>query len=320
MPKTRPPEANLTTLPQLAERITAEHALALDHLGRGLAHALECGRLLVQAKGLVPRGQWLAWLREHCPKIRERMAERYMRVAQKLPRLDAADPTRVSDLSLRQALEMITYTEEATQTLGSEAAEAEAARVPEAVWKVRADQRKKEKELKRARWKEEQAKRLQAQQQRIDIQERSDQFGPPPPLPDPTENQFNLLGFDPPELEVVQEALAESAQWYEQLQQRLATQYEYVLPRMASDVASAIWELRRRLTYDREQLQHAVFGLRELLATGPLRGQEVRAWAKKAGISQGLLALARRIVDVYVVRRQGRDWWSLPGEEESIPS
>ena len=38
-------------LPVLAGRINAEHAAAEDATRRGMAHAVEAGRLLIEAKG-----------------------------------------------------------------------------------------------------------------------------------------------------------------------------------------------------------------------------------------------------------------------------
>src|SRR5262249_59944516 len=87
-------------LAQLAEGIRQAHLHCRAALHQGLRHALEAGQLLIQAKGRVPHGQWLAWLQEHCD-IPERLAPRDMRVAPDLPNLGGAHPTRVSDLSFR---------------------------------------------------------------------------------------------------------------------------------------------------------------------------------------------------------------------------
>ena len=46
----------------------------------GLEKAIEAGDCLIEAKGLVPHGQWLPWLREHCG-LSVRHAQRLMRLA-----------------------------------------------------------------------------------------------------------------------------------------------------------------------------------------------------------------------------------------------
>ena len=136
------------------------------------------------------------------------------------------------------------------------------------------------------------------------------------PLPGKTENQWNLLGLSEAELAVLLEELERSAQWYIDLTARLSrSDYEYAIPRMADDVAGAIKKLHERLTYDREQLQHAVYGLRDLLKDGPVPGKKVRQWARTASISKGLLALAQRILGIE--RRSqhgGPEQWTLPDD------
>src|SRR5262245_5404335 len=109
--------ANLD-LGQLAENIQQAHLRCRAALHQGLQHALEAGKLLIQAKERVPHGKWLPWLEEHCD-LSERLAQKYMQVARELPKLGGSNPPRVADLSFRQALELIADNA------------AEAARVPE---------------------------------------------------------------------------------------------------------------------------------------------------------------------------------------------
>jgi hypothetical protein len=117
--------------------------------------------------------------------------------------------------------------------------------------------------------------------------------------------------------------LTRSARWYEALVARLGADYEYAVLRLAHWCATSIWKLRERLTYDREQLTHAVYGLRALLADGPVPGKEVRRWLKKAGVSRSLAALARKILGVRISSKPGQgDVWQLepPGEStEAAP-
>jgi putative DNA primase/helicase len=92
-------------LSTLAEGIRQAHLRCRDALQQGLAHALEAGRLLLQAKERVRHGEWLAWLDEHC-ELSERLAQKYMQVAREVPRLEEANTPRVADLSLRKALDL----------------------------------------------------------------------------------------------------------------------------------------------------------------------------------------------------------------------
>src|SRR4051812_25714788 len=91
------------TLPELARRINEAHRECEQALRAGLAHALEAGRLLVEAKPLVKHGGWLPWLPEHCA-FSERTGQTYMRLAREGPRLEPAKAQRVADFSLRGAL------------------------------------------------------------------------------------------------------------------------------------------------------------------------------------------------------------------------
>lgn len=94
----------LTT--DLATRINAEHDEVRRCVGLGLQHALEAGRLLIEAKAKakVGHGAWLDWLKENCNTISERTVQAYMRVAREVPNLDPAKAQRVADMSFRHAL------------------------------------------------------------------------------------------------------------------------------------------------------------------------------------------------------------------------
>ncbi len=59
--------------------------------------------LLIEAKNQVPHGQWLQWLQKHC-QISERTAHYYMTLAQDFE----ANPQRVADLAMREAIKVIT--------------------------------------------------------------------------------------------------------------------------------------------------------------------------------------------------------------------
>ena len=57
------------TLPdgeRLALEINAEHELARTCLHDSLSHAVRVGELLIEARAMVPRGEWLGWIDDNC--------------------------------------------------------------------------------------------------------------------------------------------------------------------------------------------------------------------------------------------------------------
>ena len=100
--------AKADSLDGLAVEIIVEHEAALKAVRSGLEHARRAGELLIEAKAAQEHGAWLPWLAEHCPAISERVAQMYMRVAQRWPELEAAaNAKHVSHLPLRAALLML---------------------------------------------------------------------------------------------------------------------------------------------------------------------------------------------------------------------
>jgi hypothetical protein len=93
------------SLADLASRIKAAH----HAVGQAMAHAIEAGQLLIEAKKRIPHGNWLSWLEAFCD-MSERTAQAYMRVARQLRQLDGADPQRAADLSIRTALKRLSKT------------------------------------------------------------------------------------------------------------------------------------------------------------------------------------------------------------------
>jgi hypothetical protein len=93
------------SLADLAARIRSEHEASHAAMQRGCEHAINAGRLLMEAKAQIPHGGWLPWLEEHC-QVSERMAQVYMRLAKHEPEL-AANPQRVADLTVRGAVELL---------------------------------------------------------------------------------------------------------------------------------------------------------------------------------------------------------------------
>lgn len=89
------------TLDGLAERINKHHAACERALKDGLRHAVEAGKLLIEAKKQCEHGKWLPWIKESC-EFSARTAQGYMRVFNKL--LDAGNAQRVAHLSYRQTM------------------------------------------------------------------------------------------------------------------------------------------------------------------------------------------------------------------------
>ena len=90
-------------LPAGVETLTAEIQVYKQQAG---ACVVEIGRRLIQAKELLPHGQWAAWLAEKV-EFSERTAQRFMRVAEGF-----SNPTPVSDLGLSKALLLLQVPEE----------------------------------------------------------------------------------------------------------------------------------------------------------------------------------------------------------------
>ena len=70
------------------------------------------GAALNEAKAKVGHGKWLAWLKENCPDISDRTAERYMKLAGGKAKLEKKlqDPAKfdiMSDLTINEALRLI---------------------------------------------------------------------------------------------------------------------------------------------------------------------------------------------------------------------
>jgi hypothetical protein len=94
-------------LPVLAGEIRAAHEAvetatrtSLAAARTSLERAREAGEKLIEAKKLVPHGQWLAWLRDNVT-FSVSVAERYMHLAG----LDGANSAQVQNLGMRAAYE-----------------------------------------------------------------------------------------------------------------------------------------------------------------------------------------------------------------------
>ncbi len=88
----------------LADQINHAHIQAVSHATKAIDYAAKAGGLLIEAKSQVKHGEWSDWLAANC-EVSERQAQRYMRVTKALE--DPAKASRVSDLSLRGAMEAL---------------------------------------------------------------------------------------------------------------------------------------------------------------------------------------------------------------------
>lgn len=74
---------------------------AKDTASQAISLAVECGRLLNDQKKAVGHGAWLGWLKENCPNISERTAQKYMRLSRKVCELEDSSKTNAdSDLPI----------------------------------------------------------------------------------------------------------------------------------------------------------------------------------------------------------------------------
>jgi hypothetical protein len=80
------------SLDDLAQRINLAHEGAIRSARTAIEYAIECGRLLTEAKTLVAHGQWLPWLQANTI-VSERTAQRWMRFAENAEALLAKSDT-----------------------------------------------------------------------------------------------------------------------------------------------------------------------------------------------------------------------------------
>lgn len=78
----------------------------IEVAGSAVVEARLQGNDLLKAKEMLSHGSWLPWLESHCPRIGERQAQRYIRLAQKW----SLNPSSRTDLdactSIHEALEI----------------------------------------------------------------------------------------------------------------------------------------------------------------------------------------------------------------------
>lgn len=104
LPPAVTPPNNDELLTSLVKDIESAHERAIGAATTAVAAARRVGELLLQAKPLVSHGGWLQWLAAERAAgnitFSDRTAQAYMRLA-------GADPQRVADLPLREAMRLI---------------------------------------------------------------------------------------------------------------------------------------------------------------------------------------------------------------------
>jgi hypothetical protein len=104
-----PPSRTLRRIYSTAEeidlggKIRAEHEAGERAAKEAVKHFRRCGDMLNKARAELPHGHFLLFLRERV-KIHPRSAQRYMMLAREMAKLPSEDATRVSQMSLRDAI------------------------------------------------------------------------------------------------------------------------------------------------------------------------------------------------------------------------
>jgi len=91
-------------LAEIAATVQIEHNATMGALRESMAHAVNIGALLTEAKQLVKHGDWGKWIMDNC-QFSERTAQNYMRVYAKYPQL--AKSATVADLTYREAVGLL---------------------------------------------------------------------------------------------------------------------------------------------------------------------------------------------------------------------
>jgi hypothetical protein len=98
-----------TQLKQLARDANDAHRRGLNSAKATMEEWFTAGRALLKAKAMLDHGQWLPWLKENCPNISERQAQRYMKLAEREADIRAKSDM-VSDLTMQAALDLVAPT------------------------------------------------------------------------------------------------------------------------------------------------------------------------------------------------------------------
>ena len=98
-------------LPMLAGEIIRTNQLVEESKNKAIHYAIECGAALIEAKSLCKHGEWGVWLKNNC-SVSERTTQIYMKLATEYPLLENSNPQRVADLSIREAIKLLSEPKE----------------------------------------------------------------------------------------------------------------------------------------------------------------------------------------------------------------
>jgi Protein of unknown function (DUF3102) len=101
-----PEPTPMNPLAELATRIKREHQAVRDAARNIVSRAIAAGAALNEAKGKLPHGEWLPWLKEHC-ELSERTAHNYMLLANNRHKIEGSKSATDANMTLGRALRQI---------------------------------------------------------------------------------------------------------------------------------------------------------------------------------------------------------------------
>jgi len=105
------------SLSDLAEVIRAEHAAVVRASNDVLHHVLAAGRFLIEAQGIVPKGQWAGWVSRSC-EVSYRTARRYMQLTRAYEATGHSVASDLVDLSLRGLMRALALSKQPDKARG----------------------------------------------------------------------------------------------------------------------------------------------------------------------------------------------------------
>ena len=96
----------IATLATLKDQINEEHKACTEAAQKGIQHALNAGRLLLDAKAQCEHGTWGKWLGDNFDGS-DRTARLYMQIADRWPEIESSKMATVANLGIRGVLESL---------------------------------------------------------------------------------------------------------------------------------------------------------------------------------------------------------------------
>ena len=137
-PVTPPAAQPVMTLDDYAKAISEAHrnCETIDKESRkkgreAVQWAYKAGQYLNAIKDLIPHGEWLPWLKQNCPEIKERVAQRYMVAAKNVRGSDLEHFTGVRQYEIATGARSPEKIDKAPESVDGETAEVDGANTPE---------------------------------------------------------------------------------------------------------------------------------------------------------------------------------------------